>query len=164
MATRTTEGRILLTEYELTRFYSHCVVDLETGCWDWTGGSATTAGDYGIFTVKIDGEWKTPQAHLVAYNHFVGAVPKGYELGHVRQRDRCAFWEHVRPITHTENMQELYGTKDRCPQGHLRALAGKTARGTCKVCARIAQAKCRGRIVCQCCGYQPCRAQVTSEA
>jgi hypothetical protein len=89
-----------MSEVVLRRFYSYCVVDLETGCWNWTG--ATTKRGYGVFQTGC-GQY---EVHNASYQHFVGEVPDGLELGHIRQDDKCAFWEHVRPVTHEENLHE----------------------------------------------------------
>jgi len=100
-----------LNEVELRGFYGSCVVDLETGCWNWTG--PPNAQGYGLFYFRLDDKPKQLPAYVVAYNHFVGAVPVGKELGHYNlsdeTADKCAFYEHVRPVTHTENMAEAYG-------------------------------------------------------
>jgi len=158
VATRTSEGRILLNEIELRRFYSFCVVDLVTGCWNWTG----TVGDgvgYGTFSLKLDDEWITRSAHIISYNHFVGAVPEGFELGHYNFSDgtfdKCAFWEHVRPVTHVENMAERRSTV--CKHGHDTRVWGRTQNGNCSVCNRVRTARQYGHIYCSSCGYNPCR-------
>ncbi len=140
-----------MSEADLRRFYSFCVVDLETGCWNWRGGTYGSWG-YGQFCLA----WISHPAHLVAYNHFVGEVPEGFELGHIRKKDKRAFWEHVRPITHKENIAEAYSPY--CSNGHLKALFGvHTVSHECKVCSRVRHAARRGRVVCNRCGYVACR-------
>jgi hypothetical protein len=100
--------RLIMSEQNLRRFYNKVVVDLETGCWEWT--AAINNHGYGVLSL-----WgKNRLAHKVAYEHFVGPVPRGLILGHYVQRDTCAFWEHVRPITHSVNMQEAWDATTYC--------------------------------------------------
>jgi len=162
MAARLEDGRILLDEIELRKFYSLCVVDLETGCWNWAGRYGGNDNRYGIFYLRLDGYPKELAAHIVSYNHFVGAVPVGLELGHYNLAngvaDRCAFWEHVRPVTHQENIAEAFGST--CKYGHNVARWGRdlSGGGGCKVCRRISHATRHGIFVgCHDCGYSPCR-------
>ncbi len=159
MATITDEGRLLLDETELRKFYSLCIVDLVTGCWNWTGPTNQHSG-CGVFNLKLDGKWVAREAYVVSYNHFVGVVPTGFELSHYNlsdgTSDKCAFWEHVRPITHAENIREarLHGT---CKYGHDVARWGRTNHGACKVCQRVRNAGAYKHIYCGRCGYNPCR-------
>ncbi len=162
MAIRLESGRILLTELELRRFLLSVVVDPKTRCWFW--GGITDRSGYGVFLVRLDSEpqQKHRLAHFVSYNHFIGAVPADKELGHYNfpdgTSDKCAFYEHVRPVTTQQNAQERLGTIERCPFGHLRSIFGvHTVSGECKACSRIRGARYHGRIVCECCGYKPCR-------
>lgn len=164
MAGLTDEGRILLDETELRRFYSSCVADLETGCWYWTG--LKNPQGYGLFWFRLNGVWVGRGAHVVAYNHFVSIVPQFEELGHVIDGDKCAFYDHVRPVTHQENMAEAAVAgrmgpplKQFCSHGHDTLRWGRTSRrGVCKVCNRI-RASGQDFRGCTKCGFSPCRCQ-----
>lgn len=147
--------RILLSEPNLSRFYSFCVVDLDTGCWNWNG--STDEHGYGRF--MLDGRaW---EAYAVSYNHFVGEVPKGLDLGHTKRPNgtycTCAFWEHVRPVTRSINVLEGLGTVDRCKHGHLRTAANTMTKTDgsriCRVCHYIRIYKRIGVNYCTDCGY-----------
>lgn len=171
-------SRLLMPEKDLRRFYSFCVVDLETGCWNWKDDASHTHFGYGAFWLpwsitnpkpatnkSVSG--RVYPAHLVAYNHFVDAVPEGLELGHIRQGDKCAFWEHVRPITRPQNMQERFGTPiGVCKHGHDVERWRKPGSRGCQVCKRIRESKrtneSRGQYpfaVCASCGYSICRCE-----
>lgn len=156
MGSKQSNGRILLTELELRRFYSKCVVDLETGCWEWTAGH--NPDGYGQFSLQVDGVHATRRAHVVSYNHFVDTIPPDHVLGHKREglpACKCTFWEHVRPITSAQNAQETHGTNAGiCTKGHDVEKWGRTSRsGNCKVCERIRHAARKRQTVCTDCGY-----------
>lgn len=96
-------SRVLMSEPTLRRFYAKVVVDLDSGCWLWDAAKSGK-GNYGFF---YDG-YTTRRAHVVAYEHFIGEVPEGLVLGHICP-NKCAFPEHVRPITQSQNVQEGTG-------------------------------------------------------
>jgi len=155
LAARLESGRILLNEIELRRFYSFCVVDLVTGCWNWTG--ATDPSGYGRFMLKLE-SWRSLPAYVVSYNHFVDVVPVGLELAHFNfpdgASDKCAFYEHVRPATHAENLADKVSST--CKYGHDVLKWGRNG-STCKVCSRLRRAGTYRSITCETCGYNPCR-------
>lgn len=140
---------LVMTERDLKRFYSFCEVDLVTGCWNWTGGKHES-GSGKFWMIEADVQ---VQAYRVAYNTFVGPVLPGMELAHrynpvLQDYCRCAFWEHVRQLTHSQNMMETRGgTVELCPHGHDRRW-GKSKSGGCNVCQWI-----RNRLRL---GIQPC--------
>ena len=162
MVTRLESGRLLLNEMELRKFYSFCTVDPVPGCWNWTGGKYKAG--YGRFYLRLGNyEYKLLMAHVVSYNHFVGTVPIGKELGHYNLPgnvpDKCASYEHVRPVTRAENMAEVYGhAPDVCNRGHDTVKWGRSTYGSCRACNRISAANHQGTFRgCLCCGYMPCR-------
>ena len=84
-------------------------------CWDWLG--RPDAKGYG--NLRADG--RTRKAHGWAWESKNGPVPEGLELDHFAcDRRICANPDHVRPVTHLENMQRgAHALKTHCPQGHL---------------------------------------------
>jgi len=87
-------------------------------CWLWTG---CTRNGYGQITVdrKV---WST---HIWYWEQLNGPVPEGYELGHICHNRGCVRPDHVRPVTHRENMLEsatnftaINARKTHCPKGH----------------------------------------------
>lgn len=88
-------------------------------CWEWTG--STTNGGYGVI-------WKGEQqfrTHRLAYELFIGPIPKGLELDHLCSNPPCLRPEHLEAVTHKENC--LRGVsppaenarKTHCKRGHL---------------------------------------------
>lgn len=124
-----------MDERTLARFISKVEVQ-PNGCWHWTGKPA--ANGYGRFW--IDG--KTRYAHVVAYEHFIGPVPEGYEVDHVCHGrdtscpggvcdhrlcvcpDREPEREHLEAVPHHQNVMRGRGhaarnaQKDACNEGH----------------------------------------------
>ena len=110
-------------------------------CWPWTA-SKNNKG-YG----QISKGGRTGQhllAHRVAYELFVGPVPPGLELDHVRARGcvrtDCVNPAHLEPVTHRENIRRGYAAKPNCPAGHAYAPENTylTPRGhrRCRACHR----------------------------
>jgi hypothetical protein len=69
------------------------------GCWMWTG--SRTDDGYGI--VWHNG--KCQCAHRVAYEITCGPIPEGHELDHTCQVRACCNPDHLKPMTHAENME-----------------------------------------------------------
>ena len=70
-----------------------------SGCWIWTAGVA----GHGYGYVWHEGRMR--RAHAVVYEHLVGPVPEGKELDHRCRVRRCVNPDHLRPVTHRENIQ-----------------------------------------------------------
>lgn len=67
-------------------------------CWIWTGYSKN--GRYGSIT--IDG--RARQAHVAAYELFVGPVPSGMVVMHSCDNPRCVNPDHLKVGTMSDNM------------------------------------------------------------
>jgi len=104
----------------LARFMKY-VARLGSGCWIWVG--AKSGSGYGWFWSGI----KYVGAHQWSYEHFVGPVPEGMELGHAAKchNRACVNYKHVSPMTTRQNLlmdntpaaRNL--AKTHCPSGHL---------------------------------------------
>lgn len=129
----------------LDRFAGQVAVAGE--CWLWTGsptGRATMP--YG----KIVSRRKPQPAHRFAYERFVGPIPAGLQIDHVKARgcasSLCVNPNHLEPVTARENLMRgntvnaKNAAKAACPSGHPYDAenTGKRADGErrCKACAR----------------------------
>lgn len=74
------------------------------GCWNWVGGSRD---GYGTFTERNKG--KTHLAHRFAYEQLVGPIPDSKLLDHRCRNTLCVNPEHLRPVTHKQNMEHKDG-------------------------------------------------------
>ena len=95
-------------------------IDTSGDCWKWTGCVIRT----GYGAVWASSERRTAGAHRVAYELFVGPIPKGRQLDHLCRNPRCVRPDHLEPVTPRENT--LRGTsfaaenarKTHCHRGH----------------------------------------------
>lgn len=110
------------SERDQARFYAKVALPNEQGCMLWTKG--LTSGGYGKFWVA----GRTVLAHRFAYELWVGPIPDGLQVDHVRVRGcmsrRCVAPEHLEAVTHVENNRRSGSLtaenlrKTHCPQGH----------------------------------------------
>lgn len=77
------------------------------GCWLWTGVTGGSNARYGYFNVGTKQSDPKVPAHRFSYEHFVGPIPEGLELDHVKDRGcvskLCVNPDHLEPVTHAEN-------------------------------------------------------------
>jgi hypothetical protein len=129
------------------RFMSHVEISL-TGCWLWTASVNVQTG-YAQFL----GEEKLVRAHVWAYRHWRGEVPKGKELHHEAcQTRRCVNPWHVEPYTraeHPDSAPSVQRAKTHCPAGHeysgVNLFIESDGSRKCRECRRANQRK-RSRI------------------
>jgi len=136
-------------------FWSKVTKDPESGCWLWTG--ATNHNGYG----KIQREGTTQAAHIWAYKTFVGEIPEGYQIDHVKSvgclHRNCVNYEnHLEAVTSEENFLRSHGIarvnkdKTHCKNGHefteentivkINSRTGKPFRN-CRECRNASQRK-----------------------
>lgn len=89
-----------------------------TGCWEWR-----TARDY---SPNVYGP------HRRAYQLWVGPIPPGLEIDHTCHVRSCINPEHLRAVTHTENMRNTR----RGVRARERAWPSEEARQEAKAAAR----------------------------
>lgn len=104
---------------ELERFWAKVTpAPDESGCLLWTG----CFGGKGYGWLRVDG--RAQPAHRLAYEHFIGEIPKGMTLDHLCRTRLCVNWTHVEPVTRGENVLRGIGfaaenaNKTHCPHGH----------------------------------------------
>lgn len=132
---------------------------LPSGCRVWTG--ALTTDGYGI--IRVNG--KNERVHRVSYEYYVGPIPDGLTIDHVRDRgcvSRACFWpDHLEPVTQGENVRRgdagrinhHYASRTECKNGHSFEEFGREqfkADGTfkqrvCMKCQQIASAEWEAR-------------------
>ena len=122
----------------IDRVLEKVVID-PSGCWLFTG-SRQRAG-HGLVRVgsRTDGTTRLERAHRVTYEHFVGHIPAGLVLDHVKcQNPPCVNPWHLEPVTRGENARRAVLARTHCKHGHLLAAAGfvqlDTERRMCAVC------------------------------
>lgn len=90
-------------------------IDKSGDCWLWTG--AVQSRGYGNFRSKL--------AHRVAYEKYVGEIPKGLTLDHLCRNRLCVNPDHLEPVTQYRNNMRGQSPaaknkqKTHCSNGHL---------------------------------------------
>jgi len=80
---------------------SNMLVEIETGCWEFTGGR--TGSGYGAIYV---GNGKCRSAHVVSYEITKGNIPKGMIVCHTCDNKICCNPDHLFLGTHQDNKDD----------------------------------------------------------
>ncbi len=96
------------------------MINKTESCWIWIGANDRKRG-YGSFHIK----GKSIGAHRVAYEFFIGAIPKGMVVMHKCDNPRCVNPEHLQIGTQKQNIHDMIskGRKadlraSTCKRGH----------------------------------------------
>lgn len=85
-------------------------IEIVGDCWLWVG--QVTEGGYGRLGEQF--------VHRISYETFVGPIPDGLHIDHVKKRGcrfrLCINPAHLEPVTVTENNHRM--RKERCLRGH----------------------------------------------
>lgn len=84
-------------------FEARTIPEPNTGCLLWTG--APESSGYG--RVNVDG--RSEFAHRYAYRRVFGEIPKGLLIDHICHTPACVNVDHLRTVTHQENMMNRSG-------------------------------------------------------
>lgn len=120
------------------------------GCLLWTAG--TNDGGYGRFAISHD---TNVAAHRWSYEHFVGPIPDGLTVDHVKDRGctsrLCVEPSHLEPVPLRENLMRgdtpaaRNAAKTQCPQGHPYDKIGSKGERLCRRCRTEDQRRYRAR-------------------
>jgi hypothetical protein len=85
-------------------------------CWLWTGAIHTNG--YGVIGVgsRTDNTRRTEYAHRLSYMFYVAPIAEGMEIDHVCRNRVCVNPDHLRVVTHKDNI--VYRYDDKCAKGH----------------------------------------------
>lgn len=78
------------------RFLPNVAMNLNTGCWDWKGGTTL-----GYATMSING--KNVRVHRYLYELHNGAVPADWDVHHVCENRACVNPEHLQAMSKSDH-------------------------------------------------------------
>lgn len=120
------------------KFMSKIHLNKKTGCWLWKAGKIGTG--YGACYVK----GVQLLTHRLSYRVQNGNIPLKLELHHKCETRNCCNPDHLKPVTHRENLllgrttiASIGVSKTHCPQGHPYAPSSLIPRKPyryCKIC------------------------------
>jgi hypothetical protein len=94
-----------ISESAKTRFWKKVDKKGKNGCWNWVA-SKNKAG-YGVCWTGFT----TAVAHRVSFFLVKGYLPAGMDLDHVCHNKACVNPEHLRPVTRSQNNENVIGAR-----------------------------------------------------
>ena len=129
----------------IERFWDRVSPEPNSGCWIWVGGLAGgdngKIGEYGVLS-KPSPNPGMVYAHRVAYEHYKGPIPKGFQIDHLCRVKCCVNPDHLEAVTPSVNSLRgisVNGTKTHCAKGHPffgENLYEAAGRRYCRTCIR----------------------------
>jgi hypothetical protein len=93
------------------RFWDSRNIDFSESCWRWL--RATDHHGYGHLTVG----GKRVIAHRLAYELANGPIPTGMSIDHICHNTSCVQPDHLRVVTHKQNMENRVGAHKNSSTG-----------------------------------------------
>ena len=107
----------------IERFEAKYIPEPNVGCWLWM--AYLQRDGYGQFTAYSIGKRAFQvAAHRWSYEHFIGPIPKGFQIDHLCRVRSCVNPHHLEAVTCKENVHRGEGRavtnmhKTHCPHGH----------------------------------------------
>ncbi|MEW2478679.1 HNH endonuclease signature motif containing protein [Mycobacterium sp. NPDC049093] len=82
------------------------VVNMATGCWQWTG--RTDRWGYGVVRINMGGRRRETGAHKASWIAHRGPIPGLLTVDHLCQNTLCVNPFHMEPVTNQENIRRRY--------------------------------------------------------
>jgi hypothetical protein len=92
----------LIGSVDWRKFRSNVLL-VDTGCWQWTGG--TNGNGYGLVTIKAGDTKVRRLVHRISYVRGNGAIADGLVLDHLCRNTLCCNPAHLEPVTNEENVR-----------------------------------------------------------
>lgn len=113
----------------------------ENGCWVWQGPRDRKGYGHTFFGSRVDGTRRAARVHRVAYEEWVGPIPRGLAIDHLCENPSCCNPNHLEAVTGAENKKRAGDRMTACRRGHPRTpenvYVTKTGKRQCRACRRI---------------------------
>lgn len=85
------------------KIMSKVIINYDTGCWEWKGGTSGTGrgGHYG--RMCLDGG--TVSTHICMWINFFGMIPPKKQIDHKCNNRICCNPDHLQMLTHKQNQR-----------------------------------------------------------
>jgi hypothetical protein len=143
-----------ITEFQAAKSFGRvrlsalCVIDPDTGCWNWTGPKSKYGGHINYLSKK----WIASRFSYIL--HYKKSI-KGYNVAHKCNNINCVNPKHLEVITKKQHAKRVWAkrphqTATHCANGHRLTAANvhsnDSKRGkTCAVCQRASAKRYRER-------------------
>ena len=134
--------------HTLEKFHTRYTVN-DNGCWVWHGGTTKGFNTRGQPQLYVNGRVPANAlAYIASYEHYIGPIPKGYEVDHLCFNSICVNWQHLEAVTPKVNKERAYKKyyeRTHCLYGH--ELIGDNAykrpdgRVACRICRNAVSKK-----------------------
>lgn len=102
-------------------------------CWTWN--ASLDDDGYGRFAVRKNGHAYSDVAHRVSWEIAHGGIPDGLKIDHICHRPSCVRPEHLRVVTHKQNLENRAGAQSNNHTSGIRGVCWNRRIG--KWCAQI---------------------------
>lgn len=114
------------------RFFAR-LAQRRNGCWIWTAAKVAGYGlGYSWLTVPTKGAY----AHRIAFEYFIGSIPKGRELDHLCRNRACCNPTHLELVTRGENTKRANDARTHCNNGHAFTKRNSVTRKGSRACLK----------------------------
>lgn len=100
------DGQIAYHEEQIIKLTLAKLSVNEGDCRVWVGPRKTKEG-YG----RLNFKGKTHYVYRLAYEFWVGEIPKGYTIDHLCRNTRCIRPDHLEAVTNSENVRRSHIAK-----------------------------------------------------
>lgn len=103
------------------RFWARVLQHTDTGCWLW---QRSLRNGYGRVRVWVADDSQRVPVHRLTYETFVGAIPEGLQIDHLRKVCHCCNPAHLEAVTSRVNtlrgatLSAANASKTHCCRGH----------------------------------------------
>lgn len=85
------------------KIMSNVIINHDTGCWEWQGGTSGKGRGGGYGRMSLDGA--TVATHICMWINFFGMIPPKKQIDHKCNNRLCCNPDHLQMLTHKQNQK-----------------------------------------------------------